>query len=159
MNNHNELARANGRIGKHVDIGRPGVPTARLFVFTLIFALAILGCGGVDTIWSTQLRSPDGRWLASAETVEKGGFGTASLETSVDLKWTDGSESPKDILVLIHDPYSASKSINLSMKWVTPSHLDVSYTGKASVALQVVKYGDVDISLHDRSIMRDNNQQ
>jgi hypothetical protein len=121
------------------------------FLIAVIFALAILGCGGEDTIWSTQLRSPDGRWLASAETTENSGFLTDSLETSVDLKWTSGSQSPKDILVLIHDPYSASKSINLSMKWVTPSHLDVTYTGKASVALQVVKYGDVDISLHGPS--------
>lgn len=117
----------------------------------MIFALGASGCGGVDTIWSTQLRSPDGRWLAIAETVENSGFGTGSVETSVDLKWTDGSESPKDILVLIHDPYSTPKTLNLSMKWVTPSHLDVTYSGKASVALQVVKYGDVDISLHGPS--------
>ena len=75
----------------------------------------------------------------------------AAWKTSVDLKWTNGSESPENILVLVHDPYSASKTINRSMKWVTPSHLDVTYTGKARVDFQVVKYGDLDISLHGPS--------
>jgi hypothetical protein len=45
------------------------------------------------------------------------------------------------------------------MIWVTPSHLDVTYDGHATVDLQVVKYGDVDISLRDLSSTQKNNSQ
>ncbi|MDE3169581.1 MAG: hypothetical protein KGL75_05515, partial [Acidobacteriota bacterium] len=79
-----------------------------------MFALAILGCSGEDTIWSTQLRSPDGRFVASAETVENSGFGTGLLVTDVYLKGTNVSNSPENILVLVHDSNYASKTINLS---------------------------------------------
>ena len=37
------------------------------------------------------------------------------------------------------------------MKWVAPTHLEVTYDGHATVNLQVVRYGDVDISLRDLS--------
>ncbi|MGA9884871.1 MAG: hypothetical protein WBQ34_14235 [Candidatus Acidiferrales bacterium] len=133
------------------------VRTVAIFLFTVIVGLGIPGCGGEATIWSTQLRSPDGRWLASAKTVENSGFGTGSLATYVYLKWTNGSQAPENILLLIHDPNSSSRTINLSMKWVTPSHLDVSYNGSARVDFQVVKYGDVDISLHDLSNIQTDN--
>jgi hypothetical protein len=132
---------------------------AAIFLFTVIVALGLSACGGEATIWSTQLKSPDGRWLARAETTENSGFGTGSLETSVDLKWTSGSQAPETVLMLIHDPNSSSRTINLSMKWIAPSRLDLTYTGKATVGLQVVKYGDVDISLHDLSNLRNNNSQ
>lgn len=156
---HYQLTRTSGRIGGHFDLGFSAVRVTRTLLFTIIVALGVLGCGGENTIWSTQLKSPDGRWLASAETVETGGFGTASLVTNVYLKWTNGSQSPENILVLVHDPNSASGTINLSMKWVTPSHLDVSYDGHARVDFQVVKDGDVDISLHDLSKLRNSNSQ
>jgi hypothetical protein len=113
--------------------------------------LGAFGCAGEDTIWATEASSPDGRWLARARTVETSGFGTGDIETDVYLKWTKGSKPPKAILGFIHDPKSQSKTIDLSMKWVTPSHLEVTYNGHASVDLQVVKYGDVSISLRDLS--------
>jgi hypothetical protein len=37
------------------------------------------------------------------------------------------------------------------MKWLSPSHLDVSYDGTATVDFQVVKFAGVDISLRDAS--------
>ena len=37
------------------------------------------------------------------------------------------------------------------MKWATPSHLEVTYDGKADLGLQVVKYSGIDISVRDLS--------
>jgi len=121
--------------------------------------LGLLGCRGEDTIWTREATSPDGRWQASARTVETGGFGTGDIETDVFLKWTKDSKPSEHILGFVHDPKSVSKTINLSMTWVTPSHLDVSYDGHATVDLQVVKYGDVDISLRDLSKMPNDTSQ
>ena len=47
----------------------------------------VAGCHDVPTIWKeAEARSPDGYWLASAETEQNGGFGTAGIDTSVYLK-------------------------------------------------------------------------
>jgi hypothetical protein len=83
----------------------PKTERAAILLFTVIIALGLSACGGEATIWSTQLKLPDGRWLARAETIESSGFGTGSLETSVDLK-TNGPQAPETVLMLVHDPNS-----------------------------------------------------
>jgi hypothetical protein len=127
-------------------IGRIALP-----VVVGICVLGASGCGGEDTIWAVELTSPDGRWLATADTVETSGFGTGDIETDVFLKWTKGSKPPEHILGFVHDPKSASKTINLSMKWEDPTHLEVTFDGHATVDLEVVKYGNVDILLQNLS--------
>ncbi|MDQ2971498.1 MAG: hypothetical protein M3R20_00715, partial [Pseudomonadota bacterium] len=37
------------------------------------------------TVWKAVLRSPNGKWLASAETTQTGGFGSADICTVVYL--------------------------------------------------------------------------
>ena len=105
------------------------------------------GCSGQDTIWTTETPSPDGRWLATADTVETSGFGTGDIETDVYLKWTKASKSPEHILGLVHNPNSTSKTNHLSLKWLDATHLEVTYDGDGTVDFQVVKLGDVYISL------------
>lgn len=126
----------------HAIIGKIGVT-----LIVGISALCASGCGGEDTIGETSVPSPDGRWVASAETLETSGFGTGAINTDAYLKWAKGSDSPEHILGFVHGPNSTSKTINLSMKWVSRTHLDVTYDGSATIDFQVVKYGDVDISL------------
>jgi hypothetical protein len=123
-----------------------------LIIISVCF-LETSGCwrAGVQTIWSAEARSPDGSWLATARTEQYGGFGTGRVETDVYLKWIKGSQAPKLILMFFHDPNDPPRLISLSMKWITPSQLDVEYNGRAKVDFQVVKYGDVYISLHDLS--------
>jgi hypothetical protein len=159
MHNHDSMRRAKGRICGYGAVDPSHIRTATFLVFIVIFALGVSGCGGPDTIWQTEVGSPDGRWLASAKTEETSGFGTGLLETDVYMKWVKDSKDPENVLVLVHDGKSESKTLDLSLKWVTPSHLDVSYNGHARVDFQVVKLGDVDISLHDLSNMPNNNSQ
>jgi hypothetical protein len=124
-----------------------------------ICLLSALGCGGEDEIWTANATSPDGRWLATASTLETSGFGTGAIQTDVFLKWTKGSNSPEHVLGFVHGGKSDSKTINLSMNWVAPTHLDVTYDGSATVDFQVVKLGDVDISLRDLSKVPNTNLQ
>jgi hypothetical protein len=131
---------------------------AHVLLALAVFAVGI-GCGADETIWSAEARSPDGRWLARAQTVQTGGFGTGITTTDVNLKWIKGSDRPETILVFVHDPRSVPDAIHLSMNWVTPSHLEVTYDGHPRMNFQVVKYGDVEISLRDLSKATTNTSQ
>jgi hypothetical protein len=124
-----------------------------------VCTLAACSCGSEDTIWTAEAPAPDGRWVATAETVETNGLGTGVIVTNVDLKWMRSSSKPEKILVFVHDKPPESRTIDISMKWITPSHLDVTYNGRARVDFQVVKCGDVDISLRDLSSTQKSNSQ
>jgi hypothetical protein len=128
----------------------------RKAIFFIIVAVLAFGSGcGPATIWSSEARSPDGLWLASAHTLEISGFGTGGYVTDVELTRTNVSKPPQPILSFWHDPSLASPqsgaTINLTMKWTTPTHLDVTYDGRADIGLQVVRYANLEISLHDHS--------
>jgi hypothetical protein len=137
-------------------------------IFSVILGVCVLisGCKDVPTIWRQEVQSPDGSWLAIAHTEQNGGFGSASITTGVDLKRIDGtvhSGRPVDILELWSNgpspkrPYvldndaNAGGMVNLTMKWLDPSHLEVTYDGQARVDFQVVKLAGIDISLQDLS--------
>jgi len=49
------------------------------------------------------------------------------------------------------DDANVGGTINLAMKWIAPSHLEVTYTGPAEVSVQVAQYGGIDISVRDVS--------
>jgi hypothetical protein len=126
--------------------------TGKIILLTVLAIFLMgTGCGASEKTWSTESQSPDGRWLAMAQTVQAGGFGTSTTTTDVSLKWTKGSDRPETILVFVHDPSSVPDSIHLSMNWVAPSHLEVTFDGHPRINFQVVKYGDVEISLRDLS--------
>jgi hypothetical protein len=127
-----------------VRLSWPSIGRIALALFIAICVLGASGCDVEDEIWTANAPSPDGRWLATARTLETSGTGL--IHTDVFLKWTKGSNSPEHILGFVHD---GPRTINLSMNWVAPTHLDVTYDRLATVDLQVVKLGDVDISPRD----------
>jgi hypothetical protein len=137
----------------HHEFSVSAVRKAILFIIVGVFALGS-GCGPA-TIWSAEARSPDGLWLASARTLENAGFGTGAYVTDVYLKRTNVSEPQQPILSFWHDPLLASPqsgaTINLTMKWTTPTRLEVAYDGHADLGFQVVKYANIEISVRDRS--------
>jgi hypothetical protein len=129
----------------------------------LTIGLCVLGtgCRNAPIIWKAEARSPDGLWTASARTVQNGGFGTDSLNTVVYLKQTNRSGPPTEVLEFscrgpaprpyVLDQANAGGTINLTMKWVTPSHLEVTYDNLPDLDFQVVKFGGIDISAVDLS--------
>ena len=119
------------------------------------------GCQDAPTIWMTEVRSPDGLWIASARTIQNGGFGSAHIDTIVYLKQSTVSNRPTEVLRFsclgpaprpyVLDNANAGGTIDLTMKWVTPSHLDVTYDRHPNLYFQVAKYGGIDISTRDLS--------
>jgi hypothetical protein len=142
-----------------IHIARP------ILLFLKLMALMIpgtcivgAGCGSANTIWREELRSPDGQWLASADAVQNGGFGSALIQTQVYLEKTNGSNPRKAVLGFSCEgpaarPYTqdnvANKggTIDLGMKWLSPSHLEVTYNGRANVNLQLTDYDGIEVSL------------
>jgi len=129
-------------------------------VAALIFCLWGLGCTSRDDliVWKADAPSPDGRWLATADTVQNGGFGSGDIFTTVRLRNTQGKPLSVDILGIdsqgpIPHPYvldnvaNQGGSINLTMTWAGPSRLNIGYTSKAGtvVSLQMLKYAGIDI--------------
>ena len=131
----------------------------------MTFAAFVLlsGCRSDPTVWMTELLSPDKAWLAIARTDQNGGFGSAYVDTVVSLKKLDGSVNrgkPFDVLVYpdggpIHKSYvlsdeNAGGGVNLKMKWISSSNLEIDYSGTIDPDLQVVRFGGVNITLHQR---------
>jgi hypothetical protein len=125
---------------------RSAIPKSILLLTIAVCAL-LTSCKNGTTIWSTEVQSPDGRWLAMALTEQYSGPGTAALETTVLLKHTKGPKEPIEVLLFAQD----TKSIDLKMNWLTPSHLEVTYKQPAAIDFQAIKCGGVDISVRDLS--------
>jgi hypothetical protein len=120
------------------------------------------GCHDAPTIWTAEARSPDGLWIASARTIQNGGFGSAHIDTIVYLKSAKDSNPSREVLgfscdgpaprpYVINNVANAGGTINLTMKWVTPSHLNVMYDKHPDLYFQVVKFAGIDISVQDLS--------
>lgn len=118
-----------------------------------ISACAVFGCREGVTTWSAEARSPDGHWIASALSKQYGGPGTAGLYTNVYLKRTDVRQAPIEVLGFsVGELASQSGTLNLTMKWESPSHLDVAYNGRAATLyFQAVKCAGIDIFARDVS--------
>ncbi len=136
-------------------IDKPGVggfASIQRATSLLVFGLCLLasGCKGSETIWSAEAKSPDGTMVASARTVAQSGFGTGYVGTIVYLSWAKGSQRPMEILGL-SDESEAPEATRVGMKWLTPTHLELTYQSPQTVYFQAVKYAGIDISVRDLS--------
>jgi hypothetical protein len=133
-------------------------------ILLVILGVCVLGSGCRDnahpTIWKAEVRSPDGLFLAIARTDQNGGFGSASIDTKVFLKQASqppvmvlafDCEGPAPRAYVLDNKANAGGTINLTMKWVSPSHLEVTYNGHATLSFQAVKYAGIAISVRDLS--------
>jgi len=107
------------------------------------------GCKASPT-WSAEARSPDGKMIATAITFEQSGFGTGWVHTTVYLNWTTGSQ-PKTLILAFSDGPGEPGGMNVGMKWLTPTHLELTYRGQRPLDFQAVKCDDADISVRDLS--------
>lgn len=120
------------------------------------------GCAP-PTVWEAEAQSPNGDYIAIARTVQNGGFGSAEILTTVSLKPAHLPNRPMEVLEFscegpVPRPYTldnianAGGTIDLTMKWVTPSQLSVTYNGRGgTLEFQAVKYQGVGVSLNDVS--------
>jgi hypothetical protein len=142
------------------NMGRINAPTKgnrctfRSATLLLLVGVCVLvsGCkGGSEKIWSAESKSSDGLWLASASTIAQSGFGTGYIGTRVYLKPTNSSQPPLEIAEFSYEYEVPPGITSVEMKWLTPTHLEVSYKGHATVAFQAVKCAGIDISVRDVS--------
>jgi hypothetical protein len=131
---------------RHVRGSRSAIRKGMLLLTIAVCAL-LTSCKNGTTIWSTEVQSPDGRWIARALTKQYSGPGNAGLLTTVYMKRIKGPDEPIEILLFEQD----ATSINLKMNWLTASHLEVTYKQPAVIDFQAIKCGGVDISVRDVS--------
>ena len=121
----------------------------------------VSGCGA-PTVWKAEVPSSDGHWVAIAQTIQNGGFGTGSIFTTVYLKQNNFWRRPTEVVSFfcegpVPKPYvldntaNVGGTINLKMEWATPSHLEVTYSGQADLYFQVFRYSGIEISVRDVS--------
>lgn len=121
-----------------------------------LLAAALLVFASCDknpvVIASSDVRSPDGEWLATALTDQYSGPGNAGLYEIVSLHRTAGLKDTTQVLLL--DVGGKAPPIAIKMVWLTNSHLEIEYQEPAKVEFQVVRSAGVDISLRDSVISR-----
>lgn len=125
------------------------VCSRRRTIWLLLIFLAVgFGCDGPKTTLSAQSRSPDDKIIATAYTIQTSGIGTGDPGTRVYLNWTTGSQ-PATIVLAFSDGSNQPGSMDVDMKWLTPTHLDLAYKGHHTVEFQAVKWHGVDISVRE----------
>ena len=121
-------------------------------LIAVVVCLLMLGCRGSQTVWSAEVRSPDGKMIATARAFANSGFGISGAPaTFVYLNWAAGSQSPTEILIL-DDESDTPDGTKVDMKWLTPTRLELAYRSTVQhVGFQAVKFAGVDISVRDIS--------
>ncbi len=130
----------------------------RLFLWATVPVVLIACKPTLDdlTVWKTQLASPNGQWIASARTIQNGGFGSGDISTIVYLHRQGDGRSPEEIVdfdggavahsYVLDNVANRGGGINLEMRWLTPTHLVVTYQSNPTIYFQVVKLRDVEIT-------------
>lgn len=108
------------------------------------------------TVWKAQLPSPDGQWIASARTIQNGGFGSGDIGTVVYLHRQGDARAPQEIIefdggavahsYVLDNVANRGGGIGLTMHWATLTHLVVTYQSNPTIDFQVVKLQDVAIT-------------
>ena len=126
---------------------RIGLGSSVLTMFGLCLLMG--SCKNTERTWSAQAKSPDGRYVVIAETLRPGGWGTgAPAQTTVDLNYTSGHQSSSEILTFV-DGSDEPDGMNVGMKWLSPTQLELIYKGHPTIEFQAVKCRGVDISTRE----------
>lgn len=138
-----KIAKANELVGG----GLSSLLNLALFV-TLACCALLSGCRSAP-VWSGEAKSPDGKTIATASTFQDAGFLSGEAQTTVYLNWQVGSQSKT--LILAYSDGPTAHDMGVDMKWLTPTHLELSYKGQRSLDFQAVKCNGIDITTRDLS--------
>lgn len=115
-----------------------------------LLAAAIVSCGqGGETIWSVESRSPDGLWIATGRADRYSGPGNAAIIVGVYLRRTNGSYPEEPVLNFYGQLPPDKSGVDLAIKWLTPSQLQVSFSQPPDLYYQVSRYAGIEISVRN----------
>jgi hypothetical protein len=118
-------------------------------VLLLPLLLSTVSCRNTERTWSAEAKSPDGRYVVTAETLRPGGWGTgAPAQTTVDLNYTSGHQDSAEIFTFVGGP-DEPDGMNVGIKWLSPTQLELTYKGSPTIEFQAVKCRGVDISVRE----------
>lgn len=128
---------------------RAGLLRVLVVIFSVVLCLGTSGCTNSEQTWFAEARSPDGKFVATARTLQPGGWGTGSPpETSVDLNWTTGSQKPAEIFQFVGD-VDQPDNMKVGLIWLSPTQLEITYKPKRIIQFQAVRCFDVNISAQE----------
>jgi hypothetical protein len=130
-------------------LSRPLGP--QLFLITLsAFVFLGSGCNGPERIWSAEAKSPNGNVIATAQANlrNKSLSPISGIDTNVYVNWA-GDKRPAMLVLNLADGSDSPADTTVEMRWLSPTHLELSYGGNRSVGFQAVKWAGVDISVRD----------
>jgi hypothetical protein len=154
------LPRARRKAGNFPSV--PGFPTNRIAtrsssgtrkaVLLLAFGACVFAssCRSSETIWSVEATSPDGNVVAKASAVTRNTSLSiiSGTDTNVYLNWV-GDQRPPTLVLSLADGSDHPVDTNLELKWLTPTHLELTYKGNQTVNFQATKWANIDISVRD----------
>jgi hypothetical protein len=95
------------------------------------------------TVWKEDFPSRDLQFVAVARTVQNGGFGSASIDTSVELHRLSGSpgipilelgcDGPVPRPYVLDNSANRGGTVDLTVHWVDATHLRLTYRGHPQV--------------------------
>jgi hypothetical protein len=119
--------------------------TVCLFLSLLLCTCAI-GCK-LKPQWQAQAKSPDGVYVATGRTEISGGFGTGGGGTIVELNWSSGNQRGLPVFITPDGPYSPGDPSVIQLNWLSPSHLEVVYSGRDEPVFEAIRYQTVDVTV------------
>jgi hypothetical protein len=120
-------------------------------IFLMAGSSAFLsGCSlDVQTVWSTRVRSPDGKWIAIGRTDQHSGPGSAAIVTGVFLAPARNPRKEELILNFFDDYLPSKGGVRLKIEWLASNHLQVTFSRHPNFNYEVVKFGDINISVRE----------
>ena len=96
-------------------------------LWSLVLAMSCLvaGCSGGETIWSTEVKSPDGQWIAIGGTDQYSGPRNAAVMTAVYLQRALGDKRGDAVVSFSDDQSPADARVIPAIEWLTPKHLQM----------------------------------
>ena len=85
----------------------------------MVLTVTVVGCESDSAaIWTSEAKSPSGRWTSKATTIQTSGLGAASVGTSVQLSWIGLTSSPTLILGLENETAYPIGITAVKMTWI-----------------------------------------
>jgi hypothetical protein len=112
--------------------------------------MSLLGCKNPQIIWSSEVKSPDGKMVATGTAYANGGFGVSGAPaTFVYLNWASGSQKPKEIAEFSNES-DTPEGVAVGIRWVSSNEVEITYRkDKQDVDFQAVKFLQVKIDTQE----------